>query len=174
MTFSYLLSFSICNEGTSKTNSVIMMSAQFQLAPLFYSFKDSKYQHLHSRDLCKRVQMPNSIKSYVERHESFLVSDFNNCGQGGDFIQEEANKTIKSFLLPGMSSSEIWKRVCWKATPLKKLKALVTQQQIKNKILEAFAQSHNDQKRDKSPKFCLSHFLWTEEFNIPEWITFRF
>ena len=43
----------------------------------------------------------------------------------GDFIQEEANKTIKSFLLPGMSSSEIWKRVCRKAATLKELKESV-------------------------------------------------
>ena len=56
--------------------------------------------------------MPDSIKSYIEGHESFSVSNFSNCGQGGDFIQEEANKTIKLFLLPGMPSSEMWKRVC--------------------------------------------------------------
>ena len=43
----------------------------------------------------------------------------------GDFIQEEANKTVKSFLLPGMPSSEIWKRVCRKAVTLKELKESV-------------------------------------------------
>ena len=39
--------------------------------------------------------MPDSIKSYNEGHESFLVSNFKNRGQSSDFIQEEANKTTK-------------------------------------------------------------------------------
>ena len=69
--------------------------------------------------------MPDSMKSYVKRHESFSVSNFSNHGQGGDFIQEEANKTIKLILLPGMPSSEIWKRVCRKAATLKELKESV-------------------------------------------------
>ena len=53
--------------------------------------------------------MPDSIKSYDEGHESFLVSNFENRGQSSDFIQEEANKTTKSFLSPEMTSPEIWK-----------------------------------------------------------------
>ena len=101
-----------------------MISAGVQLTPLFYSFNHPKYQQLDLRDLCERVQMPDSIKSYIEGHESFSVSNFSNCGQGGDFIQEEANKTIKLFLLPGMPSSEMWKRVCWKAATLKRAKRI--------------------------------------------------
>ena len=112
ITFSYLLAFSLYTEATRKNNSMRMMSARVQLAPLFYSFKHPKYQQLHLRDLYERAQMPDSIKYYVEGHFSFSVSNFSNRGQGGDFIQEEANQTIKSFLLPGMPSSDIWKRVC--------------------------------------------------------------
>ena len=43
-------------------------------------------------------------------------------GKGGDFIQEECNKLIKSFLLPGMSSAKIWRGISRKATILKELK----------------------------------------------------
>ena len=124
ITFSYLLAFSLYTEATRKNNSMRMISARVQLAPLFYSFNHPKYQQLHLRDLCERVQMPDSIKSYAEGHESFSVSNFSNCGQGGDFIQEEVNKTIKLFLLPGMPS-EMWKRVCRKAATLKELKESV-------------------------------------------------
>ena len=133
---SYLLAFSLYTEATCKNNSMRMMSTRVQLAPLFYSFKHPKYQQLHLRDLCERVQMPDLIKSYVEARESFSVSNFSNRGQGGDFTQEEANKTIKSFLLPGMPSSEIWKRVCRKAATLKELKESVcdTTAGKKNKI----------------------------------------
>ena len=111
-----------------------MMSARVQLATLFYSFKHPKYQQLYLRDLCERVRMPNSIKSHVEGHERFSVSNCSNRGQGGDFIQEEANKSIKSFLLPGMPSSEIWKRFCRKAATLKELKELVCDKTAGKKI----------------------------------------
>ena len=57
----------------------------------------------------------------MESHESFSVSNFHNCGQGGDFIQEESNKLVKSFLPPGMPSAEIWRRVCRKAANIKEL-----------------------------------------------------
>ena len=163
ITFSYLLAFSLYTEAIHKNNSMRMMSTWVQLAPLFYSFKHSKYQQLHLRDLCERVQMPDSIKSYVEGHESFSVSNFSNRGQGGDFIQEEANKTIKLFLLPGMPSSEIWKRVCRKAVTLKELKESVCDTTAGKKIrYKRHLHKVTMIRREMSPKFHLSHFVWTE------------
>ena len=46
--------------------------------------------------------MLDSIESYAEHsegHENSSVSNFTNRGQDDDFIQEEANKSIKPFLL---------------------------------------------------------------------------
>ena len=83
ITFSYLLALSLYTEATRKNNSLRMMLAQVKLAPLFYSFKHPKYQQRYLGDLCDRVQMPDSMKSYVEGHESFSVSNFSNHGQGG-------------------------------------------------------------------------------------------
>ena len=91
-----------------------MMAARFQFAPLFYSFKHPKYQVLHLRDLFERAQIPDEIRSYVESHESFSSSALQNRGQGGDFVQEESIKLIKSFLPPGIPSQEIWTRVVGK------------------------------------------------------------
>ena len=122
LTFSYLLAFNLYTEATRKNHSIRMMAARVQFAPLFYSFKHPKYQKLHLRDLLERVQMPELLKSYLESHESFSVSNFYNRCQGGDFIQEESNKLVKSFLPPGMPSAEIWRRVCRKSTNLKELK----------------------------------------------------
>ena len=70
ITFSYLLAFSLYTEATRKNNSMRMMSTRVQLAPLLYSLKPPKYQQLHLRDLCDRVQMSDSIKPYVEAHDS--------------------------------------------------------------------------------------------------------
>ena len=91
-----------------------MMAARFQFAPLFYSFKHPKYQVLHLRDLFERAQIPDEIRSYVESHESFSSSGLQNRAQGGDFVQEESIKLIKSFLPPGIPSQEIWTRVVGK------------------------------------------------------------
>ena len=69
--------------------------------------------------------MLDMLKDYIESHESFSVSGVNNCGQEGDFIQEENNKLIKLFLPPGMPSAQTWYRVCRKATSLKDIKQSV-------------------------------------------------
>ena len=99
-----------------------MMAASVQFAPLFYSFKHPIYQKRHLRDLLKQVQMSELLKSYLESHKHFSVSDFYIHGQSGNFIQEESNKLVKSFSKPGMPSVEIWRRVCRKSTNLKELK----------------------------------------------------
>ena len=123
--FTYLLAFNLYTEATRKNHSLRMMAARIQFAPLFYSFKHPKYQVLHLRDLFERVQMPDEIRSYVESHESFSPSGLQNRGQGGDFVQEESNRLIKSFLPLGIPSQEIWTRVCRKAETLKELKTSV-------------------------------------------------
>ena len=122
LTFSYLLAFNLYTEATRKNYSIRMMAAPVQFSPLFYSFKHPKYQKLHLRDLLERVQMLELLKSYLKSHESFSVSNFYNRGQCGDFIQEESNKLVKSFLPPGTPSAGIWRRVCRKSTNLKELK----------------------------------------------------
>ena len=124
-TFTYLLAFNLYTEATGKNHSLRMVAARIQFAPLFYSFKHPKYQLLHLQDLFERAQMPDKIRSYVESHESFSSSGSQNCGQGGDFVQEESNKLIKLFLPPGIPSQEIWTCVCRKAETLKELKTSV-------------------------------------------------
>ena len=123
--FTYLLAFNLYTEATRKNYSLRMMAARIQFAPLFYSFKYPKYQVLHLRDLFERAQMPDEIRSYVESHENFSPSGLQNRGQGGNFVQEESNRLIKSFLAPGIPSQEIWTRVCRKAETLKELKTSV-------------------------------------------------
>ena len=113
--FTYLLAFNLYTEATRKNHSLRMTAARIQFGPLFYSFKHPKYQVLHLRDLFERVQMPDEIRSYVESHESFSPSGLQNRGQGGDFVQEESNRLIKSFLPPSIPSQEIWTRVYRKA-----------------------------------------------------------
>ena len=117
--FTSLLPFDLYTEATCKNHSLRMMAAQIQFVPVFYSFKHPKYQVLHLQDLFERAQMPDEIRSYVESHESFSPWGLQNCGQGGDFVQEESNRLIKLLLPPGVPSQEIWTCVCGKAKTLK-------------------------------------------------------
>ena len=54
--------------------------------------------------------MPELLKSYLESHESFSLSNFYSRDQGGNFIREESNKLVKSFLPPDVPSAEIWRK----------------------------------------------------------------
>ena len=87
------------------------MGVRIQFAPLFYSFHHPKYQQLHLRDLWQRVQMPERLKSFIENNESFSLSGKQNASQGCDFIHDELNKRVKSFLSPIMPTPDVWGRV---------------------------------------------------------------
>ena len=114
ITFSYLLSFHLLTEGVRKNNSGRIMAARVQFAPLYYSFRHPKYQYLHLRDLWQRALMPAEVRSFLSANESFSMSGKANGGQGGDFVLEELNRTIKSHLPPVMPTTEVWQRVCRK------------------------------------------------------------
>ena len=98
------------------------MGARIQFALLFDSFHHPKYQQLHLRDLWQRVQMPERLKSFIENNESFSLSGKQKPGQGSDFIHEELNKRVKSFLPPIMPTPDVWRRVCRKLKELEEIK----------------------------------------------------
>ena len=66
-----------------------------------------------------RVQYPQELLQYITITESFSASGRINAGHGVDFIHEETNKLVKSFLPPGSIASTAWTRVCRKANELK-------------------------------------------------------
>ncbi|CAC5417345.1 unnamed protein product [Mytilus coruscus] len=70
------------------------------------------------------MQYPDSLSTVLVENESFSVSGIYNKGQGADFVHEEKNKLIKSFLPPGVPYSEVWQRVSRKCEELKSLKEM--------------------------------------------------
>ena len=122
MCFTFLLAFKMYNEGVRKNHHEVMMASRIFFAPLFFAGTHPKYQELHVRDLCDRVQYPDDLTIEMNKTESFSVSGENNRGQGADFVHEEKNKFIKSFLPPGVPNTEIWQRVSRKSETLKQLK----------------------------------------------------
>lgn len=141
ITFSYLLSFKYYNESVRKNNAIGMMAARTTFVPLFFGRNHPKYQRIMLRDMIQRVKYTNEVSAYMNSTESFSVSGENNRGQGGDFIHEEMNREIKSFLPPsGIPSEETWFNVIRKAEILKKMK---------NKLLTNSGIHFSSEKRSK-------------------------
>lgn len=121
-TFTYLLAFHLYNEATRKSHSQRMLAARVAFAPLFYIRHHPIYQELHLRDLHHLASYPPELRQHADNSSSFSVSGLQNRAQGADFIQEEENKAIKSFLPPGMPSGETWMKVLRKIEQLKQMK----------------------------------------------------
>lgn len=142
VTFSYLLSFHLYNEAVRKNNSENIMAARTTFAPLFYIGHHPKYQLLLTRDLVERVNYDEPVKTYVRNTESFTASGDTKKGQGGDFIHEEVNKKVKSFLPPtGIPTQDTWKNIIRKCKKLEEMKKHVLA-----------SSGFSDEKQKKRPK----------------------
>ena len=135
ITFWYLLSFKVFKEGVRKNNSDSMMAGRTVFAPLFYCGHHPKYQRLFLRDLVERVKYPENVTAYIKSTESHSVSGDLDKGQGGDFIHEEVNKNIKSYLQGcGIPTKRIWVNIIRKAKTLDVIKdKIVENTDINNK-----------------------------------------
>ena len=82
-----------------------------------------------------RALMPDVVLSHVNANASFTVSGYPNRHQGADFVHEEVNRDVKSFLPPGMPTPEIWLRVCRNTTVLKDMKQRAIRQVLRGSML---------------------------------------
>ena len=80
------------------------------IPPATYPPTPSKYQELLLRNECIRSMMPASVKQYTCITEAFTKSN-SLSGQGADFLQEECNLDINSFLPSGSISFDVWYKV---------------------------------------------------------------
>ena len=54
-----------------------------------------------------RIQSPDVLSHDLSAKESFSASGRHNAGQGADFIHEEVNKKVKSFLPPELLGKQL-------------------------------------------------------------------
>lgn len=120
--FSIFIFISCYPYVTRKNDSSRMTGTRIQLSQLFYSFNHTIYQKVFIPDLIQQSQVPERIFNYFTSHESFTISGEKDRGESADFVHTGNNRMAKSFLLPGIPTSVIWKRVCRKATGLNQLK----------------------------------------------------
>ena len=84
--------------------------------------------------MIERANYNNHVKTYTTKTESHTRSGSTFSGQGGDFVLEEVNRTIKSFLPPsGLPSKKTWVNIIRKAKILQSMKSsLLNQTEIVN------------------------------------------
>ena len=108
--------------GIRKNNAKLIESAKMMTRNLFHGRNHPKYQEIELVDSMLRHLMPAELKSFFEQHESITKTHDHSKGQGYDFILEELNKEVKSWLRKGVPSDSLWLNICRNHDLLKNIK----------------------------------------------------
>lgn len=106
--FYWCFSIMLFRSGIRKNNFDVAIKAREQGSGLFYAFRHPKYQIINCQDVAELVQMPTNVRSTVYR-ESMTIPG-SNVGQGIDFLLEQRNRRMKSYVVRnGIPTSEQWR-----------------------------------------------------------------
>ena len=104
----YFMGIFCFRAGVRRNNSDFMVAGRQQVAPIMFIGRHRIYRKLIYRDMQTRLEAPDEVKSYIKRNESFSKSGDDTRGQGGDYVTEEENKSVKSNLPPGVPTLQNW------------------------------------------------------------------
>lgn len=94
--------------GTRRNNSEFMLCGRQIAVPLFFIKRHTIYQSLVCNDMAYRLTSPESVKEYMEKHETFsMTGDFFRA-EGGDYVTENVNRSIKNQLPPRVPTVQNW------------------------------------------------------------------
>jgi hypothetical protein len=110
--FYFNLALYVFRAGVRRNNSEAILASRAVFSPLFFGLNMPFYMETIIRDSMICVQCPSAVREFIEKNESDSVSGNHNKGEGGDFVLENINRKIKSFMPPGLSSDERWTTVC--------------------------------------------------------------
>ncbi|CAG2242694.1 unnamed protein product [Mytilus edulis] len=95
-----------------KTKPFLVQSSKFMSKGLFHGRVHPRYQQIEMLDTVHRFLMPEQLQTFLSNHESMSKTGDESKGQGYDFILEEVNKGIKSWIRRGVASDNMWLSVC--------------------------------------------------------------
>lgn len=98
--------------GIRRNNSLLVQSAKFMSKGLFHGRSHPRYQQIEMLDTVQRMLMPEQLRNHLDNHESMSKSGDVSKGQGYDFVLEEYNRDIKSWIRRGVATDEMWLSVC--------------------------------------------------------------
>ncbi|XP_071163549.1 uncharacterized protein [Mytilus edulis] len=98
--------------GIRRNNTILVQSSKFMSKGLFHGRVHPRYQQIEMLDTVHRFLMPEQLQTFLSNHESMSKTGDESKGQGYDFILEEVNKGIKSWIRRGVASDNMWLSVC--------------------------------------------------------------
>ena len=110
--FTYVYALFLFRSGVRRNNSEVLLAARTKFSPLFYGLNMTNYQEIDYRDIKMRLLAPPEIQNYLNENDSFSTSGHKSKGEGGDFVLENKNKSMKSLIPSGVPSEDVWLRAC--------------------------------------------------------------
>ena len=95
-----------------RNNFPLLQSAKYMTRQLFQAQNHPKYQDLEMYEQFVHQIMPSELVSFFNSHSSLSKSGHLSKGQGYDFVLEEENRTVKSWLKRGVPKEKVWWVTC--------------------------------------------------------------
>lgn len=105
-----------------RNNAQLLASAKHMTKELFHGRHHPKYQAIELYDTLQNILMPSDVLELSNSYTSITTSGNESAGQDFDFILEEKNRQLKSWIPKGVPSDQIWQEVCRNNEPLELLK----------------------------------------------------
>jgi hypothetical protein len=135
--FNLLLGLKCYRSGIRRNNTDYALAGRQKVAPIMYLGKHAIYQQLLLTDMKIRVEAPEEVRDYIRRNEAFSRTGDSTRGEGGDYVTEAENRTLKNNLPPGVPTEESWRVASRLDRHLKKLRTSVFERaRIKDPNLE--------------------------------------
>lgn len=105
-----------------RNNSDLIKSAKYMTKELFNGRSHPKYQSIEVYDTLQDLMMPEAVMHLNDAYTSITTTGNHSTGEDFDFILEEKNRQVKSWIPKGVPTDSIWLSVCRNNDMLEKLK----------------------------------------------------
>ena len=110
-----------------RNNHMLLQAAKWMTKELFHGRRHPRYQEIEIYEQFMFQILPDELSSFIQRHCSVSKSGHLSRGQGFDFILEEENKTVKTWLKRGVPTDRTWLTTCRNHQSLKQMRQYVLQ-----------------------------------------------
>ncbi|CAC5387147.1 unnamed protein product [Mytilus coruscus] len=105
-------SFFSLESELSRNNSDLLKSSKFMTKELFHGRQHPKYHEIEINDTLQDLLMPCEVQNLNNAYSSITTTENKSTGQDFDFILEEKNLQLKSWIPKGIPTDFIWQTVC--------------------------------------------------------------
>ena len=94
--------------GIRRNNNTLAQSAKHMTKELFHGRNHPRYQQIEMIESFQLSVMPDKIREFTNTFYSLSKSGSPSNGQGFDFVLEEENKMVKSWIRHGVPTENTW------------------------------------------------------------------